>query len=439
MVREQRDDASAGVVGLLNLLHRARDAASPLELAFIAVNESVTLVPYRQAVLWERGRGVTAVSGLPAPEANAPFTLWLERVCRTLGQSGQVGAVDPHLLAERESAQWSEWLPPHGFWLPLTRADAALLLAREEDWREDEVALLAELGHAYGHALAALRRPSLWSEWKARIQSRRRIVLAVVASVVVVALFPVPLTVLAPAEVVASDPAVIRAPLDGVVSRLDVVPNQRVLAGQLLFELDDTTLRGKVEVAEKSLVAAEAELRQVSQQAVFDPAAKPKLATLIGRREQQAAELEYLRGLLERIRIKAPSDGIAILDDPSEWIGRPISVGEKVMAVAGETDTEIEAWLAPSDVISLNEGAAVTVFLNVAPLSPVSARLTRVAYEASVRPDSSLAYRVRARVEGSERPRLGLRGTARLSGERVSLIYWLLRRPIGAMRTWVGW
>lgn len=425
------------VASLLDLLHRVRDAANAAELAFIAVNQTMSLVPYRQAALWEQGRGLLAVSGVPLPESNAPFTLWLERVCRQL-DGAAAGPVRPDQLAAHERDEWNEWLPPHGIWLPLPRARAALLLARDEEWGEQDAALLAELGHAYDHALAALRRPGLLAEWRARAALRRKTLLAGAAAVVLAAAFPVPLTVLAPAEVVARDPAVVRAPLDGVVARLHVRPNQRVEAGQMLFELDDTALRGKVEVAEKTLAAAEAEWRQTSQQALFDAGAKPKLAALVGRREQQQAELDYLRGLMDRIGVKAPAAGIAVLDDPSEWIGRPVAVGEKVMALAEERDTEIEAWLAPADMIALAQGAEATVFLNVAPLSPVDASVTQVAYEASVRPDATVAYRVRARILGDDKPRLGLRGTARLSGGRVPLVYWLLRRPIGAIRAWAG-
>lgn len=423
------------ILTLITLLHRARDAATPLELAFIAVNETASLLSFRQAALWEQGRGLLAVSGVPLPEANAPYTLWLEQVCRQLGATGPI---TPDQLAPAERDDWSEWLPPHGYWLALPRSKAALLLARDEPWRETDESLLNELAHAYDHALAALRRPSLWAEWKQRGRLRRKVWMGVAAAVVLAAIFPVPLTVLAPAEVVARDPAVIRAPLDGVVARLEVRPNQRVTEGQLLFELDDTTLRGKAEVAEKSLAAAEAELRQVAQQAVFDPAAKPKLAAIVGRREQQQAELDYLKSLLDRIRVKAPGPGIAVLDDPSEWIGRPVNVGERVLSLAEETDTEIEAWLAPADMVALAANDEVTVFLNVAPLSPVSARLTRVAYEASVRPDGTIAYRARARIDQDDKPRLGLRGTARLSGDTVPLVYWLLRRPIGALRAWAG-
>ena len=269
--------------------------------------------------------------------------------------------------------------------------------------------------------------------------SRRRLLIGGAVALLALAAVPVPLTVLAPADVVPANPAIIRAPLDGVVEVVHIHPNDRVAKGQALFALDDTTLKGKVEVAEKSLSTAEAELRQLSQLAVFDPSAKPKLAVASGRRDEQGAELATLQSQLERIHVKAPSPGIAVLDDPTEWIGRPVAVGERVMALAEERDTEIEAWLAPGDAIDLAPGAPLTLFLNVTPLAPVHARIRTVAYEATPRPDGTVAHRVRARIDdGEDKPRLGLKGTARLSGSWVPLLYWALRRPIAATRAWAG-
>lgn len=116
-----------------------------------------------------------------------------------------------------------------------------------------------------------------------------------------------------------------------------------------------------------------------------------------------------------------------------------VTVGEKVMALAEERDTEIEAWLAPGDAIALQAGASATLFRNAAPLSPVKGAVRYVAYEAVPRPDGTTAHRVRAGLAESEaKARLGLKGTARLSGETVSLAYWLLRRPLAAVHAAVG-
>jgi hypothetical protein len=67
--------------------------------------------------------------------------------------------------------------------------------------------------------------------------------------------------------------------------------------------------------------------------------------------------------------------------------------------------------------------------------------LRYVAHDAVPRPDGSYAYRVRARLAlPSDRAelRVGLKGTAKLSGPWVPLVYWMLRRPLAVIRQHVG-
>ena len=140
-----------------------------------------------------------------------------------------------------------------------------------------------------------------------------------------------------------------------------------------------------------------------------------------------------------RCHIVEPRAGIAVFDDPSEWIGRPVAVGEKVMLVAAETDTEVEAWLPVGDAGQAQPGNRLTVFLNAAPLSPVHAVVRSVAYEASARPDGTLAHRIRASLsDGQDKPRLGLKGTARIDSDNVPLLWWLFRRPLATVRQTLG-
>lgn len=90
-------------------------------------------------------------------------------------------------------------------------------------------------------------------------------------------------------------------------------------------------------------------------------------------------------------------------------------------------------------MIDLPENGPVTLFLNVDPIHPVRARLRYVGYESLMRPDGTIAHRVRAALTpGEEGPRLGLKGTVRLDGHRVPLIYWLLRRPMAVVRQTLG-
>ncbi|MNT88624.1 hypothetical protein D3C72_2292120 [compost metagenome] len=53
-----------------------------------------------------------------------------------------------------------------------------------------------------------------------------------------------------------------------------------------------------------------------------------------------------------------------------------------------------------------------------------------------------MAYRVRARFDdgGAQavQPRVGLKGTAKLYGERTPLAGYLLRKPLATLRVWLG-
>jgi HlyD family secretion protein/Biotin-lipoyl like len=430
------------LIALLGLEEHARKAANSTELGFVMVNDSRALAFYRQAALFIEGEGLKAVSGVAGIEAGAPFTLWLERIFPRLATDA-VRQVGPEALAGADAEEWSEWLPPCALLLPLKDRDdkrlGTLLLARDEEWSEQDVALLSRASDFYGHAWAVLHRPSPITEWKQTIIAIPKWRLKLAAGVILAMLIPVRLSVLAPAEVVAHDPAVIRSPMEGVIEKVLVRPNQSVAEGDVLFELDRTTLTGKLEVAKKALSTAQAELDQATQQAFFDPKAKGQLAIIRARIEERGAEAAQLDDLMARSQVKAPRGGVAVLDDPAEWQGRPVNVGEKVLAVASPNDVEVEAWLAPADVIELEKGGSVSLFLNADPLSPVSARLLYVTYEAIPQPDGTLGHRVRAELaKGESGPRLGLKGTARLDGHRVALIYWLARRPLAVVRNFVG-
>ena len=66
---------------LLELSRRARQGGSAAELRFLLVNDSHALAAYRQAGLWLGDAGLQALSGVVQLEANAPYALWLSRVC----------------------------------------------------------------------------------------------------------------------------------------------------------------------------------------------------------------------------------------------------------------------------------------------------------------------------------------------------------------------
>jgi multidrug resistance efflux pump len=228
-----------------------------------------------------------------------------------------------------------------------------------------------------------------------------------------------------------------------VVHRVLVTPNERVAEGQVLFEMDRTSLSGRLEVALTMLATEEARLERATQQAFFDAQAKADLAVLQSRIAERRAEVAQLRDQLARGVVTAPRAGTAILDDPSAWIGRPVATGERGLSVADPADVEVEAWVAPADMIPLEPDAPVTLFLNIDPVRPVGARLRTLSYAATEQPSGLLAHRARAEIiengeDDAASPRLGLKGTARLDGDTVPLGYWLFRKPLAVARRTLG-
>jgi len=442
------DRQLAAITGLVQLEKRVRHTRDAQEFGFLAVNETKSLVLYRQAALWraEAGRGsVLAVSGLALPEADAPYVTWLTRACRRLAEADAGNAPRPVAardLPESEAREWADWLPVHGLWLPLADPAGhrlgALLLARDAAWSEAERHLLAYVADAYGHAWALLQaRRSSRGAWRTR--RGNRLTLGLLAVAIAAGAVPMRQSALAPAEVVARAPSVVRAPFDGVVDHVAVEPNQPVEAGQLLLALDPTRLRHRLEVARKAREVADAELRQASQQAVVDVRSKTALPVLQGQLEQHTAEVDYLESLLKRIEIRAPRAGIAIFDDVNDWIGKPLTTGERILMVAAPEDTELELHLPVAEAFALGRDAEIALFLNADPHHPVAARLTWASYRPVTTPEGILAYRLKARfAEGQSPVRIGMKGTARVYGDTSFLAYAALRRPLSAVRQWLG-
>ena len=250
---------------------------------------------------------------------------------------------------------------------------------------------------------------------------------------------PVRLSVLAPAEVIALTAQTVAAPQDGVVGSFAVPANSRVKAGNLLFSLNDSVITNRLEVARRALDTARAEAHNAQQRAFDDMQGKSELAQTMGRVREKEAELaavEHLAGLVE---VRAERDGIAVFSDANDWIGRPVQTGERIMQLAQPQDAGVLVWLAVADAINLEQGAPTQLFLHTEPLSPRTGQVIEASYQATLSPSEVASYRLRVKLAPNESlPRIGLRGTVRISGESVTLGYYLLRRPISALREWSG-
>ena len=451
MSTQAPDSKLLGLSTLLQLEKDIRHADNIDKFNFLVVNDARRLIEFHQAVLWKlepSGQAsIKAVSGLAEFDRNAPYIIWLKKVFRHLLK--QPDARQPHPIG-REALPpalhdgWSEWSLGRCLWCPILTPSGKLLgglwLNRKREWEPGEIALLEHLCDAYGHAWSALTGHQ--QTWRERLSHRlhtRKVRWGIAATIVVLLLLPVHQTVLAPAEVIAYQPDIVSAPLDGVIKTFHVEPNTVVTKGDLLFSMDDTTLRNRHEIALKAVAVAQANYMRSAQKAFTDEESKAELALLNAQVEEKSAEVSYTAELLEKIHVRAEHSGIAVFSDPNDWLGKPVVVGEKVLTLADPEDAELQIQLPVDDAINLETGAKVRMFLNIDPTRPLGATLRQASYEAEITPEDILAFRLKASFDAdTPLPRMGLKGTAKIYGNKVPLFYYLMRRPIGALRQTLG-
>lgn len=448
----------AALAALLPALEaRARQAANVAELGFSIANDSYGVLPFRQALVFSgagRDARLMTVSGLAKPSEDSPYLVWLRRTWPWLHD--QLAARPGWYALPQDAGEelsgapagtldgWHEWWPAGVWALPLARRSGEPLgwvcFLLDQPPVQPVEAALGRLGQTWSYCwemLAGKPRRTLKDRWHAIKPLHRRVFLGALAALL---LFPVRQTALAPAEVVSLDAMAVAAPLDGVVKTVHVRANQPVKAGELLFSLDDTVLRNRLIVARQSVAVADAELMAATQKAFDDTRSKGELALLGGRAQEKRAELAAVQAQLERIDVVAPHDGVAVFGDTNDWLGRPVTTGERIMLLANPATPGILVHLPVADAIALEPGAPVKLFLTVAPLSPMSGTITETSYQALLSPEGVASYRLRGAFGGKQDvARIGLRGTAKIYGKRVILGYYLLRRPLATLREWSGW
>ncbi|MBF0179124.1 MAG: HlyD family efflux transporter periplasmic adaptor subunit [Magnetococcales bacterium] len=427
----------AACAALLELEREARRAESVLALQFVMVNRTRLLVAAEVMLFWNAASGkVEGAMGVSEVDPHAPFVRWAGGLCRE--RARERGGV----VALCAGGDWDEAAPRQGMWAPLVAPDGVcvggLLLLRTQPWGDGERELLERLVEAYAHAWRAL--PAMRSRRCSRRWSGSGWGWLIGVALLAAGFLPVSRTALAPASVAPRDPWVVAAPLEGVVESVAVAPNATVAVGDVLLRLEPSVIANRKEMARLAVETARAELFRARQLSFSDAEAKASMPLLEARIAEKSVEAEYAAALLERTEVRSPRRGIAIFADANAWRGRPVAVGERVMLIADPERVEMEIRLPVADFMTLPPGAPVRLFLHADPLHPLEGELTSASYDAETTPEGILAYRLTAVFSPvvTPPPRIGLKGTAKLYGERVTVFYYLFRRPWAALRQGVG-
>lgn len=441
---------------LLQLEHNCRNCESLKELYFQIVNETRGLVNYSQGILLttdlREKYKVVAISDISVVDSTSPYIQWLEDVVDDLNKnekSKDIFIVDIKKdLNEVNFKSLSDFAPSNIVYIPLKNlkenieTNYIFVLFKEENWIENDILILKHLSFSLSYFLFAMRSCGVLQSLK-KISLKNKYFKIVVIILFALMFLPVRLSVLAPLEVEAKNPYVVSSPLNAVIEEVKVFPNDKITKEQLLVKFDDVDFNNNYLVAKRTLDVANAELFSTKQSSFFDPKQKSQISQLENQVKLKEAELSYAKEQLDKTKIYAKEEGVAIINNPNDWKGKPVSTGERIFLIAKPENIELKIMLPVSDAIFLEENAIVKAFFDNDPTNSWNAKIKYISYKPELTEQNILSYKITANFddmrENGYLPSIGLRGTAKIYSKKVTLFFYIFRKPITSVRQWIGW
>ncbi len=419
----------------------------PQEAAALIVNRIVEIVHVDRAVLVKLGGkgAIQAVTGGGTVAQDSHFADAVERVRRQYRGRQSALIVPPAADGGRTDTALHKVQSAMGgatiLWVPLwldregTLPPAyALWLERwrNRTWEKPDVELLGHAALFMGHGLARPRTHAT--------RSRKRLFrVAAVLMVMLLMALPVSSSVTSPARVVPDRPHHIFAPMDGILKDLLVQPGQWVEEEALLFRYDDRVLDKRLDEAYRNVAVARAELAKLEGAAHRDREARAELPVQRLEVARAEADVAFYAKQRSRAEVRSGQPGVIVLDDPDALVGSALQTGQVVLSVADPERTKLRLWVPASDVGFVQEGARVAIRLDSAPFHRISAIITRVGFDIRLSPEgvpSVMAEAIWTEEGGEIQP--GQKGTAKVYGASTFLGMQILRKPLIAFRSLIG-
>ena len=442
------EDKNIKIARLISLEKKTREAKSKDELNFIVVNETREIIDYTTSFLLLKSATdkfhINAISDIASIDRTAPLVTFVESVInhKTKKDLKEIESIDLEQFSKKIKKQKPKNIPQYLLCIPIFSPQRGLqgylLLARNKNFNDNENELVQHLSRTYGHAYNTfLTNFSIKNFLKKNFTGKKRWI--TISVIILIFLFPVRMTSTAPVEVVAKNPFLITSPFDGVVKKIIANNNDQIKPGDLLVLLEDIDLSNEFNLAKQSLQVAEKELLRTRQSSFTDNEQKSRLAELVAQVDLKRVELKSAERKLKNSKIYSEKKGVVIVDRKSDWQGKPVAVGEKILTIADPNNIEFLIWLPVKDSIVINQDANTNIFLDINPMSSYKGNIIRSTYEPELSPEEVLSYKLISSFKGNrDTPRIGLRGTAKVYGNRTILFYYLFRKPITFIRQLIG-
>lgn len=421
---------------LLSLRAKLRGADTVAAARIMFINDVHAILPYDQAILWIDDAVPVTLSSVGKPDAKAPHVQQL----KTLFQKTLSRVTVSGLVAGADLARVDIFRDHHGLWCPLSGQRGGLLLVQTGKPYSPAQQEMLEL--LFQSVWSALGIGSHGKARQSRTLPRLRSVLGLAllaGGVFATTQITIPQTTLAPAEIVSSATFYVKAPADGFVADILVDPGQQVAKDQVIATLDQARLSASLDIARAEERKLRVEYEQETLKAFDQENAQMRVVDLQGQLAEKREQIAFLQDQIDRFAIKAPKDGVVVLNSVEELKGTPVRTGQTLFQIVDPAALEINAWMNVQNAIDVTQDDDIAVFLNANPFQPVHGRITYINPRATQREDGTVGYLVQAQlIDPPADLDLGSRGRARITSGDTTVFKWVMRKPIAWFRQTLG-
>ena len=260
----------------------------------------------------------------------------------------------------------------------------------------------------------------------------KRILIYLAVLLFIISFVRVSQNVVADFELVPYDEVTEYAPYSGMIENVNFKNGQWVKKGDTIFQYNTEELTYNLSEAKTQYDEISAELDWIKQQSFSDKRQLGRVKILALQQAAKKIEIEKNQWYLDKADIKAETSGTLVLNESEKWQGKAVRAGDELFEIVPPKKINAEVMLNESDASVLNNNKAnITLYLHSRPETPITGKVLSISPKPMLTKTGQFAYIIKMNLS-KIRPGfiVGMRGIARVSGEKVSIGYYLFKNLV---------
>ena len=258
--------------------------------------------------------------------------------------------------------------------------------------------------------------------------SPKRILLYIIVIFIIASFFKVSQNVVADFELTPYDEEIEYAPYSGIVDKVLYRNGQKINKGDVVLQYDTQELYYRLMESKTQYDEISAELDWIKQKSFSDQTQLGRVKVLALKQQAQKIEIEKNQWYLDKAKIKADISGTLVLNDSEKWEGKAVKAGEELFEIVPSKKINAEIQLNENNASVLGDKTQITLYLHSKPESPVKGKIISVSPKPMLTETGQFCYIIKMKLNEIKPGFIvGMRGVARVSGEKVSIGYYLFK------------